>query len=332
MSRCVRWVIGSSIDRASRRLARGANDLPGCFVSPGLFAGPQWHCANRRASRMFEGIDQGVKLFRPCLLSLVIAGILLPSWARGHGDVHERIVALSQEISRRTNDATLYLQRGELYRVHRDWALALADYDRAGQLDPALARIDVCRGRLWLESDQPKAAIVPLNRYLAKQTNDVEAFALRARARARLGASREAARDFERAVALTPVGSPELYIEGAEALAAAGAKEEAIRLLDRGIRRMGPLVTLQLSAIDLELSLGRSAAALARVDAVTAKMQRKESWLVRRARILTEAGQTAEAREAYMAALRAIEKLPPSHRRTRATLELEAGIRSALQE
>ena len=263
---------------------------------------------------------------------MMMAGSLLPSVAWGHGDVHERIVALSREISLHTNDATLYVQRGELYRVHRDWAQALADYDRAEQLNPTFARIEVCRGRVWIESDKPKAALAPLNRYLAGHTNDAEAFALRARAHAKLGAAREAAQDFDRAVTLTPVGSPELYIEGAQALAAAGAKEEAIRFLDRGIRRMGPLVTLQLAAIDLELALGRHPAAVARVDAVMAKLQRKESWLVRRARILNEAGKTVEARETYQAALQAIEKLPPAHRRTKATLELEATIRRALRE
>ena len=258
--------------------------------------------------------------------------MFLPMSAVGHGDVHERIVTLTAEIARHTNDAMLYVQRGELYRVHRDWQQALADYDRAQQLNPSLTRIDVCRGRLWLESDQPKAALAPLTRYLSGITNDAEAFSIRARAHAKLGAHGEAARDFSRAVAIQPSGSPELYIEGAQSLAAAGASAEAIQLLDAGIRRMGPLVTLQLTAIELERELRRYDAAVARVDAVMARLQRKESWLVRRARILTEAGRTKDAQESYRAALKAIENLPPSHRRTRATMELEAAIQSALRD
>src|ERR1041385_2750456 len=106
----------------------------------------------------------------------------------------------------------------------------------------------------------------------------------------------------------------------------AGKKDDAVRGLDEGIRRMGPLVTLELSAIDLEVQLKRYDAALARVDTVMSRLQRKESWLVRRAEILKTAGREQEAKKSYRDALAAIEKLPPTHRHTRATLQLEASI------
>jgi hypothetical protein len=94
---------------------------------------------------------------------------------------------------------------------------------------------------------------------------------------------------------------------------------------------MGPLVTLELPAIDLDVALKRYDSALKRVDTVMARLQRKESWLVRRAGILKIAGRESESQAAYRDALAALEKLPPSHRQTRATLQLEASIRSALR-
>ena len=93
----------------------------------------------------------------------------------------------------------------------------------------------------------------------------------------------------------------------------------------------GALVTVDLPALVLEVSLKRFDDALTRVDTVTSRLQRKESWLVRRAEILKLAGRDADSRLSYNEALKAIDRLPPSHRQTRATLQLESSIRSALR-
>jgi predicted negative regulator of RcsB-dependent stress response len=106
--------------------------------------------------------------------------------------------------------------------------------------------------------------------------------------------------------------------------------EEALRTLDTGIKSLGHLVTFELPAIEVEVSMKRFDAAIARIDAVSARLQRKETWLMRRADVLRQAGRATEAQAAYRDALVAIERLPASHRNTRATLELEGRIRSAL--
>jgi hypothetical protein len=123
---------------------------------------------------------------------------------------------------------------------------------------------------------------------------------------------RSAADDFTQAIQFSPGGNPEFYIERAQAVAALGANhvDEAIRGLDEGIRKMGPLVTFQLPAIDLEVSVKRYDAALARVDSIMAKLTRKESWFVRRADILKKAGCEKEAKESYRAALDAYQRSP----------------------
>lgn len=276
--------------------------------------------------------DSEMKHPRLSCLLFAIALLAGSCWARAHGDLHERIVALTKDIEQSPTNATLYFQRGELHRIHREWTNALADFDRAVKYDPSLSRVEFCRGRLWFEADEPEKALVSLDRYIARQTNDVEAFAVRGRAHARVRSFREAASDFTHAIALVPSGSPELYIERAHALNALGAKPEALRGLDEGIRRMGPLVTLELPAIDLEVDLKRYDAALARIEVVMSRLPRKETWLVRRARVLAAAGRKEEAQAAYCAALKAIESLPRTHRYSRATIELEATIRSALRE
>jgi predicted RNA polymerase sigma factor len=109
-----------------------------------------------------------------------------------------------------------------------------------------------------------------------------------------------------------------------------GKPEEALRGLDEAIHKMGPLVTLELPAMDLEVSMKHYDAALARIDAVMARLQRKETWLVRRAEILRKAGREDDAKKNYREALAAIEQLPPTHRSTRAMVDLTARIHAAL--
>ena len=265
-------------------------------------------------------------------LSVAICLTLIPSFARAHEGLHEQIVAITARIKRDPKNAALYLQRGELYRLHRDWARAAADYDRASRLQPSLTIIDLGRGKMLLESRRFQQAKFVLDRFLRRQPRHVEGLVTRGRVLARLGARLEAANDFTEALALAPAPEPELYLERAQVLAGDERYiQEALRGLDEGIKQLGPLVTLELAAIDLELRGNNYDAALTRLDVITAQSERKETWLVRRGEILRAAGRHDEARKAFNSAIVAIESLPPERRQSRAITALQLRARSALK-
>lgn len=269
------------------------------------------------------------RAFRSAALALLFA-LNCTAVAPAHDGLHEQIAGISARIRRDPRNASLHLKRGELHRLHREWRRAAADYDRAARLDPRLATVDFARGRMLFEAGRAREAESALDRFLRAEPRHAEALTTRARVLVRLGRREEAARDFTRALALAP--EPDLFVERAAVLAAAGGAHarEALGGLDEGVARYGPLVTLQLPAIELELREGRYDAALARLDTVAAQTPRQESWLERRGDILLRAGRTEEARAAYAAALAALEKLPAPRRRTRAAAELEARVRAAL--
>jgi predicted Zn-dependent protease len=118
------------------------------------------------------------RLFLSGLLALAACGSR-PAFA--HGDVHDRITNLTARIKLTPNNAALYLERGELHRVHREFTNAFTDFDHAQQLDPKLYMVDYCRGRTLMEAGDFQAALPPLTRYLGRMTNDANAFATRAR-------------------------------------------------------------------------------------------------------------------------------------------------------
>jgi predicted Zn-dependent protease len=268
-------------------------------------------------------------LTKPKLLCLcVLVVLLLPGYTSAHEGLHEQIAAITGKIKRYPKNALLYVQRGELYRLDRKWTRADADYKRALRLQPGLTIVHLARGSMLLESGRFPQAKLSLDRFLREQPDHVEGLITRARVLAKMGARPDAAHDFTKALALTETPEPELYIERARVVANI---QEALHGLDEGIARLGPLVTLQLAAIDLELRHKNYDAALARLDLITAQSERKEVWLVRRGEILGAAGRNEEARAAFNAALIAIESLPLARRQNRATSALQLRARSALK-
>jgi tetratricopeptide (TPR) repeat protein len=260
----------------------------------------------------------------------LLVSLAAPSLAWAHGDVHPRILELTDQIAKQPTNATLYFQRAELYRIDGNFTNAMADLNEVARIDPSIKRVDFMRGQVQLDANQPQAAIAPLNRYLASKPPDVEAYTARARVLVKLRQPAKAIDDFTDAIKFSSSPNPELFIERAAAYRTLGKPEEALRGLDEGIRRLGPIVTLQLPAIDAELAMKRTDAALARIDTVMSRLQRKESWLLRRAEVLRAAGREAGAKQDLRSALEAIQRLPPAHRSTRMSVELEGRIREAL--
>jgi tetratricopeptide (TPR) repeat protein len=258
----------------------------------------------------------------------ILFGSLVP--AAAHDGLHEQIAAVTQEIAASPKDALLYLKRGELYRVHRDWERAASDYDTALRLDPALSAVYFARGRMLLESGRPAEAKVALDLFLGGAPDNGEALVERARAFVALNRARDAAADYTRAIEVLPTPDPAHYSERASTLAGVGFVDEAIRGLDAGIAKIGPIVTLELHAIELERGAGRYDAALARVEVLASASPRKESWHVLRGEILAQAGRSEDARCAFADALESIAMLQPDRRSMRAMRDLDARARRGM--
>ena len=262
-----------------------------------------------------------------CLFVLVLMPLSVPA----HEGLPEQIAAMTAKIKRDPKNPSLYLQRGELYRLHGKWIRADADYRHALRLDPTLNIVNLARGTMLLESGQYVKAKAALDGYLRQRPDHAEAFITRARVYAKMKMRVEAAADFTHALTLVPTQEPELYLERARVLAGdARHLEEALQGLDEGIKKLGTLVTLELAAIDIELRRKNHDAALTRLELITAQSDRKEMWLVRRGEILKAAGRHEEARDAFNAALGAIDSLPPHRRQNRAIAALQLRARAGL--
>jgi predicted Zn-dependent protease len=242
--------------------------------------------------------------------------LLVPAELSAHGPLH--------------GDANLFLQRAELHRLDGDWTNALADLDTAQRLNPRLDQLELIRGRTLFDAGRMDQAVLSLRSFLERHPDHVEAWLFQARALVKTGDRRHAAQSYSQAIARAASPPIDAYAERARALAQEGLIDEAIRGLDEGLVRLGPLPALQRLALELETRARRFEAALARVDGMLVGTSRRQFLLACRAALLEEAGRAAEARAAFASVLTAIESLPAAQRVTPAIAELEARTRTRL--
>ena len=265
------------------------------------------------------------------LVALLLPALIWPRPARAHGEVHLRILELTRQIDSATNHtAQLYLERGELEREHGMGEAAAADYDRAAELDPDLPGVDLCRARLLADRGQLEAARALFDRALQRHPGDGECRVGRARVLMKLGQREAAMADYWGGLERLRDPQPEYVVELAQALIAEGQVEEALRALDEGIKKLGPILPLQGYALELELRRKNNDTALVRLETILAQAMRKESWFARRGDILLEAGRTAEAWKSYEAALASVDRLPNRLQQSPSMVKLRARVNAAL--
>jgi tetratricopeptide (TPR) repeat protein len=180
------------------------------------------------------------------------------------------------------------------------------------------------------DSGQLEAARATFDKVIAHSPASGEALVGRARVLVGLGRREVAIDDYQRALRLLREPQPEHFVELAQVLAAQSRPDDALRTLDDGLKKLGPVITLQILAFNLELGRNHTVAALARLDAILEHAPRKENWLAQRGDILLAAGRAAEARRSYEAALAAIRILPGRIQQNPPMQKLSTRINAAL--
>ncbi len=267
-------------------------------------------------------------------LSLTLISIMfLAAAAHAHDGIHEQIVAVTAEIKRKPRDTSLYLKRAELFRLHKEWRNSERDLNAAARLDPSLKIVDLRRGKLFFDMGEFKRARIVLERFNIAEPKAFDGVLALGRTLAKLGDASGAADFFQKAIELSPSDSAEIYVERAEVFENAGRFVEALDGLDEGIAKLGPIVTLEAPAIDLEIRLKRFDPAIARINRIAQGMSRNEPFLLLKGETLIKAERFCEARKELLEARRGYESRSTFQRNVRAVrdeiVRVEAGLKAA---
>ena len=274
--------------------------------------------------------------FRPALeaLLVLVSVAVLVAGARGHGDRNEHLARLDAKIEANPSAVPLLLERSAAHRRLGHYEASLADLDRVLALSPDTHRVHYLRGLTHLGSGSLAEAEASLRRYLKSKPENAAGHTALAETLTGQGRHVAAGEQYTLAIAAQGVAVPDHYLARAKAYRAAGTPYLGLAVagLDEGMSSIGPLVTLQRLAIEIELDRGDHARAIARIDEVLAKAPRKETWLVRKGRILASAGQEAAALDAFRRANAALESLPVRVRSSPAMTALRETIAEHLNK
>ena len=274
--------------------------------------------------------------FRPVLkaflVSISVAVYVASGW--GHGDRNEHLARLDAKIEANPTAVPLLLERSAAHRRLGHYEASLADLDRVLTLSPDNQRVHYLRGLTHLRSGSLAEAEVSLRQYLKSEPGSASGHTALAETLNGQGQHVAAAEQYTLAIAAQGVAVPDHYLARAKAYRAAGTPYLglAVEGLDEGMSSIGPLVTLQRLAIEIEIDRGDHAKAIARIDEVLAKAPRKETWLVRKGSILASAGQEAAALDAFRRANAALESLPVRLRSSPAMTALRETITNHLNK
>lgn len=264
---------------------------------------------------------------------LRILVLMLWTWAgtkaHAHGDAHIQIEDLNRQIATNSTHAPLFLRRAELHRLDGNWTNAIADLKQAAVLDPALPGVALEYGRVYFDAGQPERALPPLNDFLKANPSNAIGRLVRARARAWAGQTQPALEDYGVAIQCSRNPGPDLFLERAgvyRGLGKAGL-EPALQSLMEGLQSVGPVLSLEMAVMDLEVDLERWDAALKRLDRVALAAPRRDRWLMRRAEVLELAGRKPEAQGSWKEALQEFNALPERLRTSKSGQQQAATLR-----
>jgi tetratricopeptide (TPR) repeat protein len=239
------------------------------------------------------------------LAVVLLAGwwLIAPAAVSAHAGIEELRRRSSEEVSRHPSDPEVRLRHARVLQLAAEWDAALAELDVAERRGADPQEVGATRAAILLDAGRSQAALLELDRLLARYGGAAGLRFERGRALRALGRSGEAAAEFGSAVATMAEPQPEHIMAQRDALVAAGRRAEAVAALDAGMRRVGRVVSLQLAAVDLEVELGRYDAARDRLDELLARGPANPAWVARRGDILALAGQPTAARAEYARAL-----------------------------
>jgi tetratricopeptide (TPR) repeat protein len=250
----------------------------------------------------------------------LLFGVLTNTHA--HGTYHDLVAAVSAQIEAEPDNAELYVKRSRLHLEHADWKAVLIDLERADRLAPGMLDADLVRGEALALAGKWQAALAVLNDLLKAHADQPQGLLQRARVLKQLKQDEPCLNDYRLALEKTSHPEPDLFNEAAEALMACGHGEEAVQVLQRGLKAFGAVPSLVLKAMEIETAAGHFDAALSRIVAMQKTAPRPEPWMAKRAQLLAQAGRREESRAAWQALATHLAALPNLERGSHAMSKL----------
>ncbi len=264
---------------------------------------------------------------RVLILVLFILGSFFTMQA--HGDLHERIVKATEEISKDSSNPSLYFKRGQLYFQHEDFDNALADFNKAKKLNLPTDEVEYWIARLYLETKNTTKGIETIKLFLANNPTDVNAIRVYAKLAEQATDLATAVIQFKQVIGLTITPLPDNYLELAAVLRQQKDYDGAIEWLLKGSEALGKLYVFDAEMISIYKELNNYPEAIRIYQRLAYSSNRKEVYYFEIGNGFLQMDDKDAASKYYKLSLGAIEMLPPHLQETPAMKELADNVKAA---
>ncbi len=164
-----------------------------------------------------------------------------------HGDLHERILKVSEEIKANPDSAFLYFKRGKLYHHHNDFENSLKDLKRSKKLGLRNNEQSFLFAKNYYNLEKYRSSLHFSNKILKVQPMNVNALKLVGKIYFKRNKFKKSAAAFEKVIVYSKETFPENYLDASKAwyaLRTENGIERAQSLLIEGIDELGNNIVL----------------------------------------------------------------------------------------
>jgi len=247
------------------------------------------------------------------LLLICLLGLIYCPTVQAHGDLHERIVATTQEIKQHPDSAYLYIKRAKLYHQHQAYRQSLKDVKKAKSLKYAEDEQQLLFAKNYLALGKLNKSLKYSESIIVKRPKNVAAINLKAQVLFEQKKYEQAALAFEDVIEFSSVALPENFIDASLAWSNVNtvkAMQNSFSVIDSGINELGKLVTFYTHLIELSINREDYESAIAHQKEMLALFQRKESVYYRLSQLYVLAEDFEHAEESLRQAKISFLKLP----------------------
>ncbi len=242
-----------------------------------------------------------------------------------HGDIHERIKAISKEIKASPNEPSLYLKRAELYIKHEDFRKSNRDLKKCNALGLDSDRIKLNYAINYRNLKHYVQALEYLDEILMLDVKNVKALKEKGNVLFDQKKYDEAAIFYEKVTEVATDANPDNFIEASKAWELddkIGSLARSKNIIVEGIDKLGDLMVFYQRLVQLNLLGGEYEQAIFNQTKIVDLSTRKEKALFQRALIYIESNDLNKAKSDLEQSYDLIESLPSKFKQNQSTIDL----------
>jgi tetratricopeptide (TPR) repeat protein len=239
-----------------------------------------------------------------------------------HGDLHERIVRITASLEKDPENINLLLKRADLFRLHYEYDKALQDLDNAKK-NSSSAQLFYQYAQVYCEIDSLDLAAFYIQKYDSKHPNSIDGRELNIKINSKRQKVHEVIKDYEFIIENDQNVKPSSYIALAKNLYQIKDYGKAIKTIDSGIERLGPLAAIIESGFNISIQEKDFNRALQYADQMISLLSRDEFWLMKKYEVLIKMNDLAGSYTVLKKIIRDIEALPTRHQTTENIIALK---------